>query len=91
MYDRTCTSVSNAIAAEVLYRAQSVFSGEVATNMIWRTQYLRGSVCTVLGLIPYSDLMPSCWILGQICWIVAFDERREAFALYEASTEQLRC
>ena len=91
MYHRTCSSVSNAIAAENDYGATSAFSGEIATTMIWGTQYLIGSVCKVLGLIPYSDLIPSCWILGHICWAVTFDEGRQAFALYGTSTEQLHC
>ena len=38
---------------------------EVAATIHWGMQYLIEGVCSVLGLIPYSDLMPNCWILGQ--------------------------
>ena len=60
-------------------------------NIVWEMPYLIGAVCKVLGLIPYSDLIPSCWNLGQDCWTVTFDECRQALALYGASTEQLHC
>ena len=60
MFHRTCTNVSKATAVETVYRAKSALSGEVAIIMIWGTHYLIDSVCKVLGLIPYSDLIPSC-------------------------------
>ena len=63
MYHRTCTKVSNAIANGNDYRAENASIGKVATIIIWGTQYLIGSVCKVFGLIPYTDLIPGCWIL----------------------------